>query len=70
MNVLLFFVFSAELANCKSMDDEDFDHETSEKVVEALRNTFSGFFQCITDSVLYYPYTAYEWAKNKWANLW
>ncbi|XP_028261192.1 uncharacterized protein LOC114435593 isoform X2 [Parambassis ranga] len=59
-----------ELSNCKSMEDEDFDDETSEKVVAALRNTFSGFFQCVTDTVLYYPYTAYEWARNKWASLW
>ncbi|XP_041837338.1 uncharacterized protein LOC121637323 isoform X3 [Melanotaenia boesemani] len=57
-----------DLGNCGNTDFES--PEVASVFPQRLKNMFSELFTCTTDSVLYYPRSAFRWVQQTWASLW
>ncbi|XP_041837344.1 uncharacterized protein LOC121637325 isoform X2 [Melanotaenia boesemani] len=61
-------IFGSDHGNCGNTDFESPD--AAPEVEQRLKNMFSELFTCTTDTVLYYPRSAFKWVQQTWASLW
>ncbi|XP_049894225.1 uncharacterized protein LOC126386122 [Epinephelus moara] len=60
-----------EYQNCPSLETAEDDSSRLSKMIYArLKTTYTEPLQCLAETLMYYPKTAYEWAQESWASLW